>query len=178
MRPLFWTPTKPAAAPWLRAASPSRVSKSASSSTLWDSLTPQEVDLQSFEALFSQKAKPKKKVMDDKTADKATKGIKPFNALDGKRAQAVGILMGSLKVICPYTFPLESAVVFLTVNSPLSMCTQMGVETIEKAVLGMDESILELEQLKAHRGAGALVTQQDVMQILPRILAAAQAEGR
>jgi hypothetical protein len=30
----------------------------------------------------------------------------------------------------------------------------------------------ELEQLKAHRGAGALVTQQDVMQILPRILAA------
>ena len=36
----------------------------------------------------------------------------------------------------------------------------------------------ELEQLKAHRGAGALVTQQDVMQILPRILAAAQAEGR
>ena len=36
----------------------------------------------------------------------------------------------------------------------------------------------ELEQLKAHRGAGALVTQQDVMQILPRILAAAQAGGR
>lgn len=36
----------------------------------------------------------------------------------------------------------------------------------------------ELEQLKTHRGAGALVTQQDVMQILPRILAAAQSGGR
>lgn len=35
----------------------------------------------------------------------------------------------------------------------------------------------ELEQLKAHRGAGALVTQQDVVQILPRIMAATQARG-
>jgi hypothetical protein len=35
----------------------------------------------------------------------------------------------------------------------------------------------ELEQLRRERGAGALVTQEDVMQILPRIMAASSAQG-
>jgi hypothetical protein len=123
MRPLFWTPTKSAAAPWLRATSPSRISKSASTATLWEKLSPQKIDIQSFEALFSQKSKPKKKVMEDKTTDKSARGVKPYNALDGKRAQAVGILMGSLKV--PSTL-LRCAITARILFQPVSFRLFLG----------------------------------------------------
>jgi hypothetical protein len=103
---------------------PLQVAKAAGSPTVWKVLSPPKVDVQAFESLFTEKVKVKKKVMERKDNDDKTRprGVVPFSALDPKRAQAVGILMGSLK---------------------------MGADVVAKAVLAMDESVLDLEQLKA-----------------------------
>ena len=87
MRPLFWT----------------RIlledDEKQDKESVWSKLKPHSLDVDEFEKLFSQKIiKRKSSVVKAGVEDVKKKTKKAFCALDAKRAQGVGILMGSTKV--------------------------------------------------------------------------------
>ncbi|XP_028293445.1 formin isoform X2 [Gouania willdenowi] len=91
--------------------------------TLWDSLDePNLVNTNEFEELFSKATlQPKKKPLSD-TFEKKTKTKKIVKLLDGKRSQAVGILLSSL---------------------------HLEMKDIQQAVLNVDNSLVDLETIEA-----------------------------
>eukprot|EP00054_Salpingoeca_dolichothecata_P025202 m.174616 g.174616 ORF g.174616 m.174616 type:complete len:523 (+) comp25280_c0_seq4:786-2354(+) len=107
MRPLFWT----------RILLNDLKHTGDQPATIWEDLTEPELP-EEFELQFSQKQRAKKEVK--KEEKPKTKQV--FKALDGKRAQSVGILMGSCKA---------------------------DVTRIAKAVYQMDENVLALETIKS-----------------------------
>ncbi|KAL7861794.1 hypothetical protein SRHO_G00132350 [Serrasalmus rhombeus] len=92
-------------------------------STLWGSLEePDIIDTKEFEDLFSKASlQPKKKPLSD-TYEKKTKAKKIIKLLDGKRSQAVGILISSL---------------------------HLEMKDIQQAVLTVDNSVVDLETIEA-----------------------------
>ncbi|XP_064182591.1 formin isoform X2 [Anguilla rostrata] len=107
MKPLYWT----------------RIQiQGNSNNTLWGSLEePNIVDAQEFEDLFSKTTlQPKKKPLSD-TFEKKAKA-KKIKLLDGKRSQAVGILISSL---------------------------HLEMKDIQQAVLTVDNSVVDLETIEA-----------------------------
>ncbi|XP_007549295.1 formin-1 isoform X1 [Poecilia formosa] len=91
--------------------------------TLWGSLKePDIVNTNEFEDLFSKTTvKQKKKPLSD-TYEKKTKAKKIIKLLDGKRSQAVGILISSL---------------------------HLEMKDIQQAVLNVDNSVVDLETIEA-----------------------------
>ncbi|XP_068608286.1 formin-like [Brachionichthys hirsutus] len=91
--------------------------------TLWGSLEePNIVNADEFEDLFSKATlQPKKKPLSD-TYEKKTKAKKIIKLLDGKRSQAVGILISSL---------------------------HLEMKDIQQAVLNVDNSVVDLETIEA-----------------------------
>ncbi|XP_078262506.1 formin-like isoform X4 [Rhinoraja longicauda] len=111
MKPLYWTRIQ------------LKVSRNADVSTIWESLEePSIQDAEKFEELFSKAAiKEKKKPLSD-TYQKTTKTKKIVKLLDGKRSQAVGILISSL---------------------------HLEMKDIQQAILNLDNSVVDLETLQA-----------------------------
>nr|XP_029542763.1 LOW QUALITY PROTEIN: formin-like [Oncorhynchus nerka] len=108
MKPLYWT----------------RIQiQDNNNNTLWGSLEePDIVDTKEFEDLFSKATlQPKKKPLSD-TFEKKAKTKKIIKLLDGKRSQAVGILISSL---------------------------HLEMKDIQKAVLSVDNSVVDLETIEA-----------------------------
>ncbi|XP_058254382.1 formin-1-like isoform X1 [Hemibagrus wyckioides] len=108
MKPLYWT----------------RIQiQDDNNNTLWDSLEePDIVDTSEFEELFSKATlQPKKKPLSD-TYEEKPKAKKIIKLLDGKRSQAVGILISSL---------------------------HLEMKDIQQAVLTVDNSIVDLETMEA-----------------------------
>ncbi|KAM9466983.1 formin [Clarias gariepinus] len=108
MKPLYWT----------------RIQiQNNNNNTLWGSLEePDIVDTKEFEELFSKATvQPKKKPLSDTYEDKP-KAKKIIKLLDGKRSQAVGILISSL---------------------------HLEMKDIQQAVLTLDNSIVDLETIEA-----------------------------
>ncbi|XP_062863973.1 formin-like [Trichomycterus rosablanca] len=108
MKPLYWT----------------RIQiQENNNNTLWGSLEePDIIDTKEFEELFSKAAmQAKKKTLSD-TYEKKTKAKKIIKLLDGKRSQAVGILISSL---------------------------HLEMKDIQQAVLTVDHSIVDLETIEA-----------------------------
>ncbi|XP_027855964.1 formin isoform X1 [Xiphophorus couchianus] len=108
MKPLYWT----------------RIQiQENTNNTLWDSLKePDIVNTNEFEDLFSKTTvKQKKKPLSD-TYEKKTKAKKIIKLLDGKRSQAVGILISSL---------------------------HLEMKDIQQAVLNVDNSVVDLETIEA-----------------------------
>ncbi|XP_052386599.1 formin-1-like isoform X1 [Carassius gibelio] len=91
--------------------------------TLWSSLEePDIINTQEFEDLFSKATvQPKKKPLSD-TYEKKNKTRKLIKLLDGKRSQAVGILISSL---------------------------HLEMKDIQQAVLTVDHSVVDLETIEA-----------------------------
>ncbi|XP_026142460.1 formin isoform X2 [Carassius auratus] len=91
--------------------------------TLWSSLEePDIIDTKEFEDLFSKATvQPKKKPLSD-TYEKKNKAKKIIKLLDGKRSQAVGILISSL---------------------------HLEMKDIQQAVLTVDHSVVDLETIEA-----------------------------
>ncbi|XP_035241995.1 formin isoform X1 [Anguilla anguilla] len=112
MKPLYWT----------RIQIQGNRDGKASNNTLWGSLEePNIVDAQEFEDLFSKTTlQPKKKPLSD-TFEKKVKA-KKIKLLDGKRSQAVGILISSL---------------------------HLEMKDIQQAVLTVDNSVVDLETIEA-----------------------------
>ncbi|XP_033105443.1 formin-like [Anneissia japonica] len=88
---------------------------------LWNKLQDLEIDSSEFEILFSKKVLTKKKALSE-TYETKRKTKKVAKLLESKRSQAVGILMSSLHV---------------------------EMSDIEGAVLNLDTSVLDLENLEA-----------------------------
>lgn len=108
MKPLYWT----------------RIQiQDNNNNTLWGSLEePDIVDTKEFEELFSKATlQPKKKPLSD-TYEKKAKAKKIIKLLDGKRSQAVGILISSL---------------------------HLEMKDIQQAVLTVDNSVVDLETIEA-----------------------------
>ncbi|XP_072545895.1 formin-1-like isoform X2 [Salminus brasiliensis] len=108
MKPLYWT----------------RIQiQDNNNNTLWGSLEePGIVDTKEFEELFSKATlQPKKKPLSD-TYEKKAKAKKIIKLLDGKRSQAVGILISSL---------------------------HLEMKDIQQAVLTVDNSVVDLETIEA-----------------------------
>lgn len=107
MKPLYWT----------------RIQIQDNNNTLWGSLEePDIVDTKEFEDLFSKATlQPKKKPLSD-TYEEKPKAKKIIKLLDGKRSQAVGILISSL---------------------------HLEMKDIQQAVLTVDNSIVDLETIEA-----------------------------
>ncbi|XP_043998309.1 formin-like isoform X1 [Gambusia affinis] len=108
MKPLYWT----------------RIQiQENTNNTLWGSLKePDIVNTNEFEDLFSKTTvKQKKKPLSD-TYEKKTKAKKIIKLLDGKRSQAVGILISSL---------------------------HLEMKDIQQAVLNVDNSVVDLETIEA-----------------------------
>ncbi|XP_053538492.1 formin isoform X2 [Ictalurus punctatus] len=107
MKPLYWT----------------RIQIQDNNNTLWGSLEePDIVDTKEFEDLFSKATlQPKKKPLSD-TYEEKPKAKKIIKLLDGKRSQAVGILISSL---------------------------HLEMKDIQLAVLTVDNSIVDLETIEA-----------------------------
>nr|XP_046268432.1 formin-like isoform X1 [Scatophagus argus] len=108
MKPLYWT----------------RIQiQDNNNNTLWGSLKePNIVNTNEFEDLFSKATlQPKKKPLSD-TYEKKTKAKKIIKLLDGKRSQAVGILISSL---------------------------HLEMKDIQQAVLTVDNSVVDLETIEA-----------------------------
>eukprot|EP00064_Thunnus_orientalis_P011684 superscaffoldBa00001710_g11715 len=108
MKPLYWT----------------RIQiQDNNNSTLWGSLKePDIVNTKEFEDLFSKATlQPKKKPLSD-TYEKKAKTKKIIKLLDGKRSQAVGILISSL---------------------------HLEMKDIQQAVLTVDNSVVDLETIEA-----------------------------
>lgn len=108
MKPLYWT----------------RIQiQDNNNSTLWNALEePDIVNTQEFEELFSKATvQAKKKPLSDKY-EKKTKAKKLIKLLDGKRSQAVGILISSL---------------------------HLEMKDIQQAVLTVDNSVVDLESIEA-----------------------------
>lgn len=108
MKPLYWT----------RIQIQENTNK-----TLWGTLKePDIVNTNEFEDLFSKATiKEKKKPLSD-TYEKKTKAKKIVKLLDGKRSQAVGILISSL---------------------------HLDMKDIQQAVLNMENSVVDLETIEA-----------------------------
>ena len=101
------------------------VSDQAPSKNLWESLEEPGLPADEIELLFAQRpTKGKDEETGDQGADKKQKKekIEAFTALDGKRAQSVGILMGSCK---------------------------KSMEELARAVYHMDVSVCRLEIIKS-----------------------------
>ncbi|KAJ8290417.1 hypothetical protein GJAV_G00012600 [Gymnothorax javanicus] len=108
MKPLYWT----------------RIQiQGNSNNTLWSSLEePGIINAEEFEDLFSKATpQPKKKPLSD-TYEKKAKAKKIIKLLDGKRSQAVGILISSL---------------------------HLEMKDIQQAVLTVDNSVVDLETIEA-----------------------------
>ncbi|KAG7466373.1 hypothetical protein MATL_G00163900 [Megalops atlanticus] len=108
MKPLYWT----------------RIQiQDNNNNTLWGSLEePDIVNTKEFEDLFSKATpQPKKKPLSD-TYEKKAKAKKIIKLLDGKRSQAVGILISSL---------------------------HLEMKDIQQAVLTVDNSVVDLETIEA-----------------------------
>lgn len=108
MKPLYWT----------------RIQlQDNNNNTLWCSLEePDIVNTKEFEDLFSKAAlQPKKKPLSD-SYEKKAKTKKIIKLLDGKRSQAVGILISSL---------------------------HLEMKDIQQAVLNVDNSVVDLETIEA-----------------------------
>ncbi|XP_043930090.1 formin-1 [Protopterus annectens] len=110
MRPLYWTRIQ-------------IKSGSKEANTLWDSLEEPNIhDVEEFEDLFSKPNIQQKKKPLSETYEKKTKAKKIIKLLDGKRSQAVGILISSL---------------------------HLEMKDIQQAILNMDNSTVDLETLEA-----------------------------
>ncbi|KAK5886134.1 hypothetical protein CesoFtcFv8_017204 [Champsocephalus esox] len=107
MKPLYWT----------------RIQiQDNNNNTLWGSLEEPNLDANEFEELFSKATlQPKKKPLSD-TFEKKAKTKKIIKLLDGKRSQAVGILISSL---------------------------HLEMKDIQQAVLTVDNSVVDLETIEA-----------------------------
>ncbi|XP_078515576.1 formin-1 [Lissotriton helveticus] len=111
MKPLYWTRIQV------------KDDSVSTKTTLWESLKePSITDTQEFEELFSKASlQPKKKPLSD-TYEKKAKAKKIVKLLDGKRSQAVGILISSL---------------------------HLEMKDIQQAILNVDDSVVDLETLEA-----------------------------
>lgn len=108
MKPLYWT----------------RIQiQDNNNNTLWNALEePDIINAKEFEELFSKATvQPKKKPLSD-TYEKKNKAKKIIKLLDGKRSQAVGILISSL---------------------------HLEMKDIQQAVLTVDHSVVDLETIEA-----------------------------
>ncbi|XP_034050682.1 formin-1-like isoform X2 [Thalassophryne amazonica] len=107
MKPLYWT----------------RIQiQDNNNNTLWGSLEEPNINTKELEDLFSKTTmQPKKKPLAD-TYEKKTKTKKIIKLLDGKRSQAVGILISSL---------------------------HLEMKDIQQAVLTLDNSVVDLETIEA-----------------------------
>ncbi|XP_061467469.1 formin-like isoform X2 [Rhineura floridana] len=111
MKPLYWTRIQ------------IKDSSQNSSPTLWDSLEEPDIcDTSEFECLFSKETAQEKKKPLAESYEKKTKAKKIIKLLDGKRSQAVGILISSL---------------------------HLEMKDIQQAILNVDDSIVDLETLEA-----------------------------
>ncbi|KAL0969166.1 hypothetical protein UPYG_G00223370 [Umbra pygmaea] len=141
--PRFWSPTSPSSTPsstWVAEKAPRKPAlepatpmkplywtriqiQDNNNNTLWGSLEePDIVDTKEFEDLFSKATQqPKKKPLSD-TYEKKAKTKKIIKLLDGKRSQAVGILISSL---------------------------HLEMKDIQHAVLTVDNSVVDLETVEA-----------------------------
>ncbi|KAM8921238.1 formin-1 [Pelodytes ibericus] len=109
MKPLYWTRIQ--------------LKTNSSNPSLWDSLEePNIADTKEFEDLFSKANIQQKKKPLSETYEKKSKARKIIKLLDGKRSQAVGILISSL---------------------------HLDMKDIQHAVLNMDDSVVDLETLEA-----------------------------
>ncbi|XP_029457942.1 formin-like [Rhinatrema bivittatum] len=109
MKPLYWTRIQ--------------VKDSSTDPNLWVSLEePKILDPQEFEDLFCKAALQEKRKPLSETYEKKVKAKKIMKLLDGKRSQAVGILISSL---------------------------HLDMKDIQKAVLSLDDSVVDQETLEA-----------------------------
>ncbi|XP_030070061.1 formin-1 isoform X2 [Microcaecilia unicolor] len=109
MKPLYWTRIQ--------------VKNSSANPSLWVSLEEPKIhDTEEFEDLFSKAAFQEKRKPLSESYEKKVKAKKVIKLLDGKRSQAVGILISSL---------------------------HLDMKDIQKAVLNLDDSIVDLETLEA-----------------------------
>ncbi|XP_073408251.1 formin-1-like [Dendrobates tinctorius] len=109
MKPLYWTRIQ--------------LKTNSSNPSLWDSLKEPEIaDTKEFEDLFCKPSVQQKKKPLSETYEKKTKAKKIIKLLDGKRSQAVGILISSL---------------------------HLDMKDIQQAILNVDDSVVDLETLGA-----------------------------
>uniref|UniRef100_A0A8C5QVT2 Formin 1 n=1 Tax=Leptobrachium leishanense TaxID=445787 RepID=A0A8C5QVT2_9ANUR len=109
MKPLYWTRIQ--------------LKSSSSSAMLWELLKePSIVDTSEFEDMFSKTSVQQKKKPLSESYAKKTKAKKIIKLLDGKRSQAVGILISSL---------------------------HLDMKDIQQAILNVDDSVVDLETLEA-----------------------------
>uniref|UniRef100_A0AAV2JH12 FH2 domain-containing protein n=1 Tax=Knipowitschia caucasica TaxID=637954 RepID=A0AAV2JH12_KNICA len=107
MKPLYWTRIQV---------------QDKNNNTLWGSLEEPDITTKEFEDLFSKATvQPKKKPLAD-TYEKKAKTKKIVKLLDGKRSQAVGILISSL---------------------------HLDMKDIQQALLNMDNAVVDLETIEA-----------------------------
>ncbi|XP_040267697.1 LOW QUALITY PROTEIN: formin-1 [Bufo bufo] len=109
MKPLYWTRIQ--------------LKTNSAKSNLWDSLKePPIVDTKEFEDMFCKASVQQKKKPLSESYEKKTKARKIIKLLDGKRSQAVGILISSL---------------------------HLDMKDIQHAILNVDDSVVDLETLEA-----------------------------
>ncbi|XP_073495110.1 formin-1 isoform X2 [Phyllobates terribilis] len=109
MKPLYWTRIQ--------------LKTNSANPSLWDSLKEPEIaDTKEFEDLFCKPSVQQKKKPLSETYEKKTKAKKIIKLLDGKRSQAVGILISSL---------------------------HLDMKDIQQAILNVDDSVVDLETLEA-----------------------------
>ncbi|KAM4013257.1 formin-1 isoform 3-T6 [Anomaloglossus baeobatrachus] len=109
MKPLYWTRIQ--------------LKTNSANPSLWDSLKEPEIaDIKEFEDLFCKASVQQKKKPLSETYEKKTKAKKIIKLLDGKRSQAVGILISSL---------------------------HLDMKDIQQAILNVDDSVVDLETLEA-----------------------------
>ncbi|KAG9481021.1 hypothetical protein GDO78_010330 [Eleutherodactylus coqui] len=109
MKPLYWTRIQ--------------LKSNSAKPSLWDSLKEPEIaDTKEFEDLFGKASLKQKKKPLSESYEKKTKAKKIIKLLDGKRSQAVGILIWSL---------------------------HLDMKDIQQAILNVDDSVVDLETLEA-----------------------------
>ncbi|XP_069805451.1 LOW QUALITY PROTEIN: formin-1 [Dendropsophus ebraccatus] len=108
MKPLYWTRIQ--------------LKTNSASTSLWDSLKEPEIDTKEFEDMFCKASVRQKKKPLSESYEKKTKAKKIIKLLDGKRSQAVGILISSL---------------------------HLDMKDIQQAILNVDDSVVDLETLEA-----------------------------
>ncbi|XP_075699492.1 formin-1 [Rhinoderma darwinii] len=109
MKPLYWTRIQ--------------LKTNSAKSSLWDLLKePDIADTKEFEDLFCKASVRQKKKPLSESYEKKTKAKKIVKLLDGKRSQAVGILISSL---------------------------HLDMKDIQQAILNVDDSVVDLETLEA-----------------------------
>ncbi|XP_066464600.1 formin-1 isoform X3 [Eleutherodactylus coqui] len=109
MKPLYWTRIQ--------------LKSNSAKPSLWDSLKEPEIaDTKEFEDLFGKASLKQKKKPLSESYEKKTKAKKIIKLLDGKRSQAVGILISSL---------------------------HLDMKDIQQAILNVDDSVVDLETLEA-----------------------------